>query len=201
MRSFGGGFKKIALMLLLMASFAFANDNNQTLLDGDLYKHKSYTQLQGVHQPEDIEKLTINGWRFVLMDYDNFNRNFLASNLFYKKDKFALISFFVDSERSMEVLDAIYIPASQIPFRMVSGKKIYKDKNESDFYSICEGGNYTGRIIAIATPEAKYVKRNCEHKIKKIKKAWLVDEKNGKIKEIPTKGIACVYVAENECSN
>lgn len=190
--------KMILVMVLLITSVLLANETNQSILGGDLDKSKNYKELRELSR--GIENLTINGWHFVLMDYSGFDRNLQTTNLFNKDDKFALISFFVDSESNMKVLDGIYIPTAQMPFRIVKGKKIYKDKSQSEFYSICEHGTHKGRIIAIATPEAKYVKLDCEHKMKKIKKAWLVDEQSGQIKEIPVKGISCLYVAENDCT-
>jgi len=136
-----------------------------------------------------------------LMDHGGFDRDSKVANLFYKNGKFALISYFVDSAWNVKILDAIYIPAKEVPYRFVHSKRIYKDKHRSDFYSLCENSMHQwGSIIAIAAPESKYTKLNCEHKMKKIKKAWLIDEQNGSIGEISVDGISCLYVAENECN-
>lgn len=207
--------KMVLVMLLLISNVLFANDTTQSLLDGDLYKNRNYTELKtmidkgnSIGRMIGMENLIINGWRYVLMDNGGFDPNSQESTLFYKGEKFALISFFIDSKRNMKVLDAVYIPASQMPFRMVKGKKVYKEKKwsdvygmcgyrnietenvESDIYSILDQSNYKGRIIAIATPEIF----DEDNLMKKIKKAWLVDEKNGQIKEIPVDGVACLYV-------
>lgn len=198
-------YKFVLVMILLMANILYANDVNQSVLDGDLYKNRDYTELKelvtNVHASSDIKNLIINGWHFILMDQAGFNRNAKEANLFYKNGKYALISYFVDSEWNIEILDTAYVSPTVVPFRFTNGKKIYKDKNRSDFYSTCENNLYQGKkVIAIATPESKYIKLNCEHRMKKIKKAWLIDESNGQIGEISVNGVSCLYVAENECN-
>jgi hypothetical protein len=205
MERLGSLMKKMVLVtLLLITSVLFANDTTQSLLDGDLYKNRNYTELKKVVENNDsMENLIINGWHYVLINDNGIGfGDYIRKSLFYKGGKFALISFFVDSKWNMKVLDAIYLPASQIPFRMVKGKKVYKEKTWTDVYSFCGYENKnednagwfdsssSGKIIAIATPEIF----DEDNLMKKIKKAWFVDEKSGQIKEIPVDGIACLYV-------
>jgi hypothetical protein len=123
-------------------------------------------------------------------------------DLFYGNKKYALISYVIDVISSDAViLDVMQIDAQLLPMHIANDKVVLKKQNHGFMNQMCRNKTYdVGYIVGISKPESKYFKYGCTHWTKKVKVAWLVDSKSGKISEIPTGDVTCFEQGDNECS-
>lgn len=94
-------------------------------------------------------------------------------------------------DMTIEILDAQMLPENLIDWEFANGKRKFV-VNRYQFSDGCETGVDDERIIfGLVKPEMS--KSNDSHFSSRIKQTWQVDEQNGRISPISTKGLHCYY--------
>ncbi|MDD5363978.1 MAG: hypothetical protein PHR30_01450 [Gallionellaceae bacterium] len=102
------------------------------------------------------------------------------------------------SDWSWTILDALVLPQELLPYRVISGRPVPKpDKRPR--YSLqvdCTLKDEANPVIALARPSPGM--EHCENAIAQVKRSWRIHQ-TGIIEAIPTSGVNCRFVADEEC--
>lgn len=125
----------------------------------------------------------------------------LNVGFFYKTPIFILSRLYPD--KSAEIMDVQTLPKTVLEMQLKDGKVI-ANINGYRFSENCSQLNPTTRknelswYFGLVKPEKD--KLDCTHNSRRVFKAWRVDQRNGKIEEIPSHTMQCEYFTMDNCN-